>query len=177
MKTSHLFLTALLVAGPGLVARAAEQPAPNSRVQVNFFEPEKFTDINSSSLGTERDTAYQTRLIRDYVVQQASRKLPAGQKLEITFTDIDLAGAYEPWRGSPLSEVRIVKEIYPPRMDFTFRITDAAGAVVKEGKRSISDLNFLMKIPTAFRDDPLRHEKTLLDDWLSSELASTSNRT
>jgi hypothetical protein len=31
---------------------------------------------------------------------------------------------------------------------------------------------FLMKLTMGFRDDPLRHEKALLDDWLSAEFHS-----
>ena len=41
--------------------------------------------------------------------------VPEGDKLTITFTDIDLAGDFEPWRGPQWDEVRIVKAIYPPR--------------------------------------------------------------
>jgi hypothetical protein len=33
----------------------------------------------------------------------------------------------------------------------------------------LSDLAFLMKLTGGFRDDPLRHEKALLDDWLRAE--------
>jgi hypothetical protein len=62
-----------------------------------------------------------------------------------------------------------VKDIYPPRIDLTFRLTDAEGNVVQEGKRELRDLTFMMKITTAFRDDPVRHEKALLDDWLRSD--------
>jgi hypothetical protein len=33
----------------------------------------------------------------------------------------------------------------------------------------LRDLAFMMKITMSFRDDPVRHEKALLDDWLNSE--------
>ena len=48
-------------------------------------------------------------------------------------------------------------------------LTEADGAVVKEGKRDLRDMAFMMKLTMGFRDDPLRHEKALLDDWLSAE--------
>ena len=48
-------------------------------------------------------------------------------------------------------------------------VVDAAGNVVKEGKRELRDLAFMMKITMAFRDDPVRHEKALLDDWLRAD--------
>jgi len=62
-----------------------------------------------------------------------------------------------------------VKDIYPPRMVFSFRLTDAAGNVVKEGTRDLRDMGFMMKISMGFRDDSVRHEKAMIDDWLRSE--------
>jgi hypothetical protein len=80
-----------------------------------------------------------------------------------------MAGDFEPWRGPRFDDIRIVKDIYPPRMNLAFRLTDAEGTVVKEGKRELRDLSFLMKITMSFRDDPVRHEKALVDDWLRAE--------
>ena len=108
-------------------------------------------------------------VIKEYLTGRAVKGLTAGQKLAITFTDVDLAGDFEPWRGGQWGDVRIVKDIYPPRLVLAFRLTDADGAIVKEGKRDLRDLAFLMKITMGFRDDPLRHEKALLDDWLSAD--------
>ena len=47
--------------------------------------------------------------------------------------------------------------------------TSATGHVVKEGKRELSDMSFQMRL-TINRDDPLRHEKALLDDWVRADL-------
>ena len=100
---------------------------------------------------------------------KAKRFVPAGCKLAITFTDIDLAGDFEPWHGPRTDDIRIVRDLYPPRLALTFRVTDADGRVVQEGRRELRDLAFLFKLPSVFRDDPLRHEKALLDDWLDRE--------
>jgi hypothetical protein len=89
--------------------------------------------------------------------------------LEVTFTAVDLAGEFEPWRGPQWGDVRIVRDLYPPRLGLEFRLVDAAGRVVRTGQRALSDLAFLMKLTGGFRDDPLRHEKALLDDWLRAE--------
>ena len=169
MKTSRFI--SLSVIGLGLLAGvawgAADTRAP-ARAEVQFFEPQKFTDVRDSYMGDFDRTTYLDQ-IRDHLIEQAKYYVPEGQKLAVTFTDIDMAGDFEPWRGPRWDEVRIVKDIYPPRMVFTFRLTDAAGTVVKEGKRDLRDLAFMMKITMAFRDDPVRHEKALLDDWLRSE--------
>ena len=54
-------------------------------------------------------------------------------------TDVDVAGEFEPWRGPQFDRVRIMREIYPPRIDLEFRLTDYRGAVVREGRRRLRD--------------------------------------
>ena len=65
--------------------------------------------------------------------------------------------------------MRVVRDLYPPRLALAFQVTDAEGKVVTQGRRELRDLAFLFKLPLAFPDDPLRHEKALLDDWLEQE--------
>jgi len=135
---------------------------------VLFFEPGKFTDVRDSYMGDFQRTSYLDQ-IRDYLLEQAKYYVPQGHMLSVTFMDIDMAGDFEPWRGPRFDDIRIVKDIYPPRIVLNFRLTDAEGNVVKQGKRELRDLAFMMKISMSFRDDPVRHEKALLDDWLRAE--------
>ncbi len=168
MKNPHLALCLLLGAVP--VFGTPEAP-PNkivARAEVNFFEPKKFTDVKDSSMGDYERTTYLDQ-IRDHLLEQAKYYVPENHTLSVTFTDIDMAGDFEPWRGPRFDDVRIVKDIYPPRMVLTFQLRDGDGQVVKEGRRELRDLAFLMKITMAFRDDPVRHEKGLIDDWLRAE--------
>ncbi|MEN9631918.1 MAG: hypothetical protein RL077_322 [Verrucomicrobiota bacterium] len=136
--------------------------------EVKFFEPEKFTDVRDSSMGDASRTSYLEQ-IRDHVLEQAKYYVPDGHTLAVTFNDIDMAGDFEPWHGPRWEDIRVVKDIYPPRIRLVFRLTDAAGNVVKAGERNLRDLAFMMKISMTFRDDATRHEKALLDDWLRSE--------
>lgn len=170
MKTSQYLLVTLLGLAPALALRAAETTTTRTigRAEVVFFEPQKFTDVKDSYMGDFDRTTYLDQ-IRDHLLEQAKYYVPEGHKLEVTFTDIDMAGDFEPWRGPRFDDIRIVKDIYPPRIQLSFRLTDANGNVVKEGRRDLKDLAFLMKINMSFRDDPVRHEKALLDDWLRSE--------
>jgi hypothetical protein len=169
MKTKHLLVAALAAALPALGGAAPTPPKHiDSRMQVNFFEPEKYTDVKMSHMGDDRDRDDLLGRIRDYLIEQAKYYVPLGQTLEITFTDIDMAGDYEPWRNMQLQDVRIVKDLYPPRMALSFRLTDAEGNVLKQGKRDLRDMSFLLKL-SIDRNDTLRHEKNLLEDWLRSE--------
>lgn len=168
MKSTYVLFLGALAMSPAL-ALGATETRTIARAEVVFFEPLKFTDVRDSQSGDSSRTTYLEQ-IRDHLLEQAKYHVPEGHLLRVTFTDIDMAGDFEPWRGPRFDDIRIVKDIYPPRISLSFRLTDAEGNVVKEGKRELRDLAFLMKITMGFRDDSVRHEKALLDDWLRSEL-------
>jgi hypothetical protein len=167
MKTLSRFTLVLLGLAAPLALCAAEVAKAPVRTEVVFEQPEKFTDVKDSDFGTDKARDAILERIREYIVERADKALPAGQKLVITFTDIDLAGEYEPWRGPQFSDVRIVKSIYPPRLKFSYKITDAAGKTVKEGNEDLRDLAFEMRL-TADRQDTLRYEKDMLRDWIGT---------
>lgn len=164
-----LFLTALAVLPLSQAATQNTKPIVAERAEVAFVAPENFTDVRDSYTGTDSGRDAVLDELRTYMLDEARRLVPAGCKVFISVTDVDLAGDYEPWRGPRWDDVRIVKDIYPPRINLSFRLTDANGQLLKEGKRELRDNAFLMRITTTFRDDPLRHEKTLIDDWFRSE--------
>lgn len=167
MKKTALFSAALALAAAGTLYGADAPSAP--WVEIVFDHPEKFTDIKDQLMPTEKGQQAILDRFREFLTSGSKRFIPNGCKLSITFTDIDLAGDFEPWRGPNWDEVRIVKAIYPPRFKFTWTVTDAAGKVIKQGREDICDLSFDMRL-TANLDDPLRFEKDILRDWMSSEL-------
>lgn len=150
-------LIALAVASTALSAAAAT-------VQVEYVKPESFADAGRGYVPKERDDNLE--MLRRHLVEQADRRLARDQSLAVSVTDLDLAGDY-PHRGA--NEVRVVKEIYPPRIELRFRLTAADGKVVKEGTRSLRDTGFLITRGTRYENDGLRYEKTLLDRWLDEE--------
>ncbi|HEX2101696.1 MAG TPA: DUF3016 domain-containing protein [Candidatus Synoicihabitans sp.] len=168
MNSSKLLLTVGLLAGFAFPLVAADS-AP-STVEVVYVDQDKFTDVKDRYGANERANPGYLRELKSHVERTAARRLNEGQKLTITITDIDMAGDFEPWRSPQFQDVRIVKDIYPPRVNLSFRLTDAAGAVIAEGERELRDLSFNMRAPTVPTNDPLRHEKALLDDWLRKEL-------
>ncbi len=137
-------------------------------VQVTFQDPDKFTDVgdNARVVPDERRDAILDELRRH--IERAASRLPDGGRLAVTVTDVDMAGNFETPRGPRVDHMRIYREVYPPRIKLEFRLTDAAGKVLKEGKRNLSDAAYLAT-NIEYRGDLLRHEKKLLDDWLRRE--------
>jgi hypothetical protein len=145
---------------------AAASPKPVSAVEVNFLEPDRFTDVNSG-WGTDFDRDSYLDALKDIVTRQAQYQLPAGQKLTVTFTDVDLAGDFEPWRGVRFHDIRIVKALYPARLQFSFKLTGANGEVLKQGTRDLRESLFVSRFGAGF--DLLPHEREILEGWLRTE--------
>ncbi|WP_440225513.1 DUF3016 domain-containing protein [Dokdonella sp. MW10] len=161
-------LAAGLAAGAPAARAAAPQPADGARVHVDWTDPAAFTEVRDShGRGMLRATDWLGRL-QKHVVMRADAMLPPGQRLDVTFTDVKLAGAFEPWRGPAMDDVRIVKDIYPPRITLRFTLRGADGSIIEEGERTLRDAAFLSR-GIASTSDTLRYEKRLLDDWLRRE--------
>ena len=170
MKTKYVFLAATFAAAASVFATA---PATsNTRVAVIFDHPEKFTDVKDAFMGTEKGRDTILAHFKEFLEQRAPRYLADGQLLTITFTDIDLAGDFEPYHGPNFTDVRIVKDIYPPRLNFTYKLVDASGAVLKEGQEKLVDMNFQMTIRPSDAQDSIHYEKAMLDSWLNELFAS-----
>ena len=172
MKFTVIALIALVgvsLSGANASAVPAAKESKVSNVEIVFDHPDKFTDIKDSSMNTEKGQASIMADLREFIETKASGLLAANQKFKITFTDIDLAGDYEPWRMPPGSDIRIVKDIYPPRFDFSWQLTDASGTVLKEGQEKLRDFGFMSRL-VIDRSDALRYEKDMLQDWLRSHL-------
>lgn len=143
----------------------AEPPA--GAVTVEFVQPEKFRDASDDNFGGY--SASTLASLRKYIERTAPRYLQAGQQLSIQITDIDLAGSFEPWRG-PGRDVRIVRDVYPPRINLQFEWRDADGHVLGQGEKSLRNLAFQMTT-VARGSDALRYEKALINDWLATEFS------
>lgn len=150
-----------------LILPAQALPAGPATVNVEYVKPQQFTDVGDRLPGDRAmRLAYLEPLTR-HLVRYAQPLLSAGQQLTVAVTDIDMAGEFEPLRLRTAG-VRIVRAAYPPRIKLHFRLAGADGAVLREGDRRLRDAAFLM-VAARYRDDPLRYEKRLLEQWLEQE--------
>ena len=167
-----LFSVLALLSVSGLqAAPTAAKTAPASRVEVTFVDPEKFTDAADGQRGSDWGRDGNLEALKEHIERRASTYVPEGQKLIVKITDVDLAGEIEPWRGGNFQDVRIVKDIYSPRIELSFQLLDGSGKVSKEGTRKLTDMAFLMNVDIN-RTDSRVYEKRLLDDWMRTEFAA-----
>ena len=137
-------------------------------VDVRFDRPGHFTDFRVDRFRGARAAGRLAGELREWIEHEATPRLPAGSRLTVTVTDVDMAGEFEPWRSTGLSDVRVIREIYPSRVNLAFTLADASGEVVKEGERTLVSA-MLSSDPLRGGDGPLRYEKALLRDWLVRE--------
>ena len=167
---------ALALAAPVAPAASVTDPdlprslAQDGPVAVSWTDPAAFTEIRHSRNRFEAVRGDWVRDIARHVADRAQRALAPGERLEVVITDIERAGEFEPGAGGS-DRVRIVRDLYPPRIDLSYTLRDASGRVVASGERRLRDVGFLHRQAGAGNSgDPLRHEKRLVDDWVRDDL-------
>ena len=152
-----------------LVAAAAGLAHAQPPVEVAFGELAKFTDLRVSIMTDDRDRASLAQDLRNHLERKAPAHLPPGTRLAVSILDVDMAGEYPPITGSLSRDLRVIKDVYPPRIELDFRLLRADGTVEREGQRKLRDTAFLWQSGSFGANDILRYEKNLLDGWLRRE--------
>jgi hypothetical protein len=169
MKTKYIVMAAIVGFSITGIAVAEDMSGNDQKVKVTFFEADKFSDVRDAYMPTEKGQAAYLDLIQQHIVAQAGKSIGDGQKLEVTVTNVDMAGDFEPWHQPGSDDIRIIKDIYPPRIDLSFKLIGADGKVFKEGARELRDLGFMMHL-TLRRNEELNYEKELLNDWIRKDI-------
>ena len=144
----------------------ATASGPAAQIAVIFVQPQRFG--RGKSEGETNSVALLNEL-HTFMCKMGER-VPVGMQLEITVTDIDLAGDFEPWRGPQFGHVRITRDIYRPHISLEFRLTDDSG-IVSAGQREITDIAYQDRFARP-PDDYLRYEKDILRDWFRNEFGA-----
>jgi hypothetical protein len=169
-RSLWIFCQVLLVAamsGPGYVAASAH-PEHIGRIHVVFVEPAKFTDARRAEFEPNSEAILDA--IAKFIQEMGEETLPRDMILDVRVTDVDLAGNFELWHGPQFDHVRVTNQLYPPRIALEFRVIDARGQVIQNGKRSLTDLDYQLRTFYPI-DDYLRYEKDLLRRWFREEFA------
>ncbi len=159
----------LLVAG--LLLSGCTTPTNNGAaatdIIVEFQNPENFQDCRDSLGGSPDKSALEA--LSTALKESARPHLKAGQKLRVTFTDVDLAGEFEPQAAPQASHVRFIKSIYTPRQVLAFELTDATGTILRQGRRTLNNMDYQANALRIGSDQPYFYDKVLIQDWVHAE--------
>lgn len=162
-RSTCLFATMALIFGFSALTAA--------EVEITFEEPRKFSDVGRDSPTFHRATFENfERTVQKKVENLAGEYLPDDASLSLTFKDVDLAGEVEPWVGRSGDQVRVVRDIYPPRLKFHYVVNGPEGEELAEGMAQLSDMNFLWGANRIRQNETFYYEMELLDDWARKTL-------
>ena len=129
--------------------------------EVTWKDYEKYRDINP---GEGNRKAFRENTFHNFEKHftKLAENLPEGQILKIVVTDVDLAGDTN---AAGIRRVRIIKEIYFPRMNFSYELVNADGSEIVSDEVELKDMSFMTTSRLKYRNDSIGYEKKMLDDW------------
>lgn len=141
----------------------------SATAEVEWIEPEKYRDIRP---GNDTRKHFHNRVFKQLGEHFAdlAEQLPEGQTLKIKVTDVDLAGDVH---FGGINQVRIVKRIFSPRIEFSYQLLDAQNQELVASEINLKDLGFLdNRLKLRYRNRSFGYEKQMLDDWFSDTFTS-----
>ena len=126
---SRLFPIALTlafaVAAPAIAQaqESAAQAASTAAVSVELGDFDTMRETRYLRGVQRRDTERSIQALATWLTRRAEAVPGPGQHLEIVLDDVDLAGEYVPGAGVDMHNVRVVKDIYAPRIALSWRLT------------------------------------------------------
>lgn len=107
-----------------------------------WHEPDQYTDIRE---GFESRDAFREQLFSDFesIFAELAKGLPEGTLLEVTVTDLDLAGEVSLMHRFAWRDIRVLKDIYFPRMSFRYTLKDRDQRLLLSGSEDLKDMGFL----------------------------------
>ena len=139
-------------------------PLMAASVEVTWTNPDKYRDIDS---GEQHRKHFKERIFKklEKHFAELADTLPKDQLLKIDVTDVDLAGDVH---HGGIRQIRIVKDVYFPRMELSYQLVNADKTMVTSGDAKLKDMRFLSYIGPAYKNESLGHEKKMLDDWFKA---------
>lgn len=142
------------------LALAASAQAAGS-VEVKFVGADKFSDAGRGSVEITR-----TAEALGQYLQSLGKKLPDGQVLKVSITDIDLAGELQLGRTN---EVRVVRGRADwPRIELSYTL-EQGGDVLKSGQAKLADLSYTQTTPSPRRNEAYGYERYMLERWFNEQ--------
>ncbi len=154
MKKTILYLSTVLALLIAPIATAAT-------TTVKWTNPEKYRDIYPGEEHRKKFKAQVFSTLEQHFARLAA-SLPEGQRLSIEVTDLDLAGDVH--QGG-IRRIRIIKDLFFPRIQFAYQLTDGANNIIEADEINLKDMNFMHTASLRYHNERFSYEKRMLDDW------------
>ena len=157
-KLMKKLITYLLCALPVFGQLAHVQAA---EIEVKWSNSDKYDDIDAAG---EHRKHFKDRVFKSFEKHftKVAAALPENHKLIIDVTNMDLAGDVN---FGGIKRIRIIKDIFFPRMEFSYQLLNAENDVVKSADVSLKDMGFLMNSRLKYNSKSFSYEKEMFDVW------------
>jgi len=134
-----------------------------AEVEIKWTEPDKYSDIHE---GENHRKNFRKQIFTNFEkhFSKLASQLPEGQILKVEVTNVDLAGTTF---HSGINRIRVIKDMYPPRMKFSYQLLNTDNSIAVEGEADLKDINYMMGRSLRYRSDTLGYEKGMLDKWFA----------
>ncbi len=149
----------------GVLVATGVQAKDDSQVTVSWGDMKDFRDVRPAS---ETRGGYHDRIQRSFEkhFKKLASELPKDANLGIKINDMDLAGDVE--FGTP-REVRVLKDIHFPRIEFSYILTQS-GTLVDKGDVSLKDMSYLSRMRHSRSNAEFYHDKRMISEWFEDTL-------
>jgi DUF3016 family protein len=155
MKNVFIVICTLLVSFSSVAYAATSS--------VEWKDVEKYRDLRTVSGSNKSFKDKFFKEIEEHLAQLA-QPLPESQTINFVITNVDLAGNIQ-LVGT--REVRIVKEIFMPKISLSYELKDEQGQVIKSDTLDVKDPSFLKRTNTRVERETFGHEKAMLTRWFN----------
>ena len=146
-----------------------------AEVNLQWQKPSEYLGIEAGNETSQQRFEEQViEELGEHITEAADTHLPETYSLNMTVTDIDLAGDVEYFFTKFSQGVRVVRNPYFPSIAFEYEVLDEQGQVVERGSENIRDMGWHYSGARQVNDAPLDYEKELVDAWFRETFASLS---
>ncbi|RVT47872.1 DUF3016 domain-containing protein [Rheinheimera sediminis] len=139
-------------------------------VKVEYKDYKKFTDMKPAN---EARGAFEKRTMAsfDKIFADLAKELPEGYSWHVVVTDIDLAGDVNHMFTQTGQQIRVIKDIFIPRINFSYTLLDQNKVTVAEEKDlKLKDMGFMSRGSVNRFDGPFEYEKLMLQRWFNDNI-------
>lgn len=139
-------------------------------VKVEYKDYKKFIDMKPAN---EPRGAFEKRTMAsfDQIFADLAKNLPEGYSWTVVVTDIDLAGDVNHMMTQTGQQIRVIKDIFIPRINFSHTLLDQNKVVVLEEKDlKLKEMGFMNRSNVGRAGEPLEHERGMLERWFKDKI-------
>lgn len=164
-KLLTITLAMLLASCSSTIVEPETVSATDGLATVTLINPRDFSDIDTSNFGIQSD--FEQSVAKKLAEALADHFKETDVTIDITFTNIDLAGETR----YNMQEIRVLKDLYIPRMSFEYVIKDIAGNIMLADTVDIKDMGYLSKRLFGMEaNDLIGYDKRMLIEYFEKVL-------